>query len=311
MTTTQTPYKEGKSVTEQALLVRLTVSTWGGSVVDKDVSREVAQRAGANGSPSDVGSYGKKLLHKRALKDISNLASQMRDLHYDYTMPWDDGSYRLLPIALHAGYVREMDKLIDARMDAVNKLLANWDDHLEEAKQRLGTLFDEGDYPTRGQITSKLKASYNFSPVPDARHFAVAAMTHDVKEQLQDDFEKQVQAKIQGTVVHLYQRLKDASGAIVERLTDPDDEDAKPKIFRNTLIDNMRGVVDLIPALNLTDDPTLAAMGEDIRAALDGVTADMLRPKHKQFDADKREHVKQSVGAVFDRLSGYFGETPA
>ena len=300
-------YRQDRGVAEQAMLARLTVSSYAGFVKDADVSRAVAEDAGAAESPDAVGYYRKRLVRKEALADIQATGSALRTTHHMFTMPWDDGHYRLLPVALHEQYRTRMDMLIERRTDAANALLSGWDGHIAEAQTRLGDLFDESYYPTAADLADRLGAGYHFAPVPDARHFAVAALEHDVAERIRSDFERQVASRIEGTVLDLYGRLRDTTSAIAERLAD--DGDA-PKVFRDSLITNLTGLLDILPALNLTGSADINDLADELAAAIDGVAPDALRPTRREFDPDARERVRDTAQAVSERLAGYFGDMP-
>lgn len=305
-----TEYKEGKALTEQAMLVRLNITGWSGKITDLEVMEDVARRAGAQGPAREVGTYSKRLILKEALKGIQQTANSMRVWHTYYTMPWDDGSARLLPVSLHEAYTAKMDELIERRITETNKLVNNWDVYLEEARRRLGNLYKPQNYPTRAELVNRISQEYYFTPVPDASHFAVKAMEHETQERIKREFERQIQAKIESTVSDIYSRLRETTGAIVDRLSEPT-KDGKPKVFRDTLISNLTYLLDVLPALNLTNNAELNAIGDELTAALEGVKPEHLRTGSKAYSAEKRQQVKDAAEAVNVKLAGYFGDVPA
>ena len=113
----------------------------------------------------------------------------------------------------------------------------------------------------------------------------------------------------------VYRRIKEATDAVVERLGDDKETDAdaddtskpKPKAFRDSLVTNLQWVIDILPDLNLTGNEALAEMGKELSTALDGVQPDTLRPHKKDFDADKRDKVRETAEDISRRLAGYFG----
>lgn len=298
-------YREGKDINEQAMLANIRITSWGGGITDKQVSAEVAKRAGAQGRAQDVGYYNKRLLRRTAMKDINRAGSDMRAVHYRYTMPWDDMGARLLPIGLHERYVREMDELIERRIAAKAELVSDYSEHLDEARARLGSLFDAQDFPSAEQLRDRITQEYHFSAVPTARHFAVESMNKDVQSSIRKDIEERIAAKIQGSVVHLYERLYEVTGAVVERLGAEGESDNR--IFRNSLLSNMQEVIALVPALNLTGSSHLDEMAAKLGEAIDGIEPNQLRPNHKAFEAEKREQVKAAATDVQEQLAGYFG----
>lgn len=79
-------------------------------------------------------------------------------------------------------------------------------------------------------------------------------------------------------------------------------------MFKNTLVTNLKGIVDNIPLLNVTGDPVLDRMAQQLQSAMDGLDPDHLRPSNKSFDAAKRERFKTAVDEMAEQFSGYFGD---
>ena len=301
-------YRDDKDITEQSMLVRLTVSGWSGRVIDKKITAQVAEEAGADGNPRNVGVYSKRLLHRDATKEVVQLAGSLRNEHRNLTMPWDDGAYRLLPTSLHPTYTQRMDYLIDKRFDAVTRLLNNWEDYIDEARTRLGQLFDADAYPSKHEMQQTLTQEYAFIPVPNAKHFVLDSMKADLQESIKADFDKHIQAKIERTVLNIYARLREVTSNMADKLSDDlDEEDGKPKVFRDTLVTNVTDLLELLPSLNLTGNAEITEIGAELSKALEGVKAKNLRPNHKQFDAEKRKQLQAVTANINTRLTGYFG----
>ena len=306
---TTVQYKEGKHLTEQAMLVRLQVHSWDGRITDKEVTADVANRAGAPGNPSDVGQLCEKVGpqgrppgHQQARRGNALNAPPVHHALGRWLLPAAPGGAASTVRPGHGQADGDAYLCAESPLDGLGRT------RRRRRKVRLGTLFNSTNYPTRAELGHKVTHNYAFAPVPDAKHFAVSAMGHEIQERIKEDFEKQVQAKIQGTVVDLYRRLHDAATAITERLQD--DADGNPKVFRDSLVKNVSNILDILPALNMTEDSALNNMGDEIRKAIDGVQPDDLRPKSKNFHPGKRQEVKDVAADISERLSSYFGPLP-
>ena len=71
--------------------------------------------------------------------------------------------------------------------------------------------------------------------------------------------------------------------------------------FRDSLVVNVRSVVQLAPLLNLTDDPRIAALCSEIERSLTGWSPDELRAS-----ASLRNRVADEADAILQRMQGAF-----
>ena len=289
-------------LSKKALLVRLKAQSWGGSLFDQEVTEAVARDAGAD--ERNAGRYIKQLLAKDALVGIGRPISRARTEHYRMTVPWEDGAYRLLPTAMYDEYVRVLDDCDDTLTREKRKLIREYRSHVDEARVRLGRMFREKDYPDEAWIESHVRMEYTIRPVPDVEHF-VADLADGEASRLRDDMKRQIESQIQAGVNALYHRMFAAVSACAERLEL--NEDGSPKIFRDSIIENIKQLAAVMPRMNVTDNPTLAKLGEELGEALDGVYADNLRERSARFDPVRHQSVKEVTAKARDRMAGYFG----
>ncbi len=91
--------------------------------------------------------------------------------------------------------------------------------------------------------------------VPDADHF-IAKLACDDTDRVKRDIERQIEERLHDAVADLYRRLGEAVERVSERLQE--DDNGKPLVFRDSMIDNIRGLVDVVPRLNIFGDDALA-----------------------------------------------------
>jgi hypothetical protein len=70
-------------------------------------------------------------------------------------------------------------------------------------------------------------------------------------------------------------------------------DDTNKKIFRDSLVSNVKDMVIMLNDFNVTGDPTMTKAAADLEQALEGVTPEALRE-----DAYLRAQTKQQVDAV-------------
>lgn len=279
-------------LSEKAMLVSLRISGWTATAHDKAVSEEVAQQAGAI---PDAGRYTKRLLPKHATQPLTAIASRMREVHEDLTMPWSKGAQRLLPTTEHANYVAQMNALIEERNAAGQDFLKNYQRYIAEAAKDLGQLYNPEDYPDEQKLASLITADYNFDPVPEAEHF-IADLAQTEIDRVKADIAKRNDAKLRLAIDALYQRLQEAVALCNDRLTE--DPEGKPRIFRDTMLTNLSHIAETIPRLNITENADLDRYCQQVRHALQDVKPDQLRPNHRDYDPEKREQVKAAMSEI-------------
>ena len=72
------------------------------------------------------------------------------------------------------------------------------------------------------------------------------------------------------------------------------------------MIENIRGLVDVVPRLNIFGDDRLARLCEQVKEKIASVEPDSLRPS-RAFDPAARARVKRDADALMEQFAGYFG----
>ena len=88
---------EAPTLASSAMLVEVNISNWTGRKKDRKASKDVTLD---NNAESGVANVHKKLLGNCAELDPEHkLTGNIRNIHYNMTMPWSDTGLRLLPPA--------------------------------------------------------------------------------------------------------------------------------------------------------------------------------------------------------------------
>ena len=199
-------------------------------------------------------------------------------MHLQYTLPWNDDGFRILPAAMFMKYTAAMRAAEVEYRATVDAFVAEYPRYVAEAQVRLGALFNPDFYPTQEQVAQKYPWSCRFTPLPSAGDFRVdlgADTTAEIKRQI----EEQANAAMADAMGDLWTRLHDQVSKITERLNDPDG------IFRDSLIKNVVELCELLPALNVTGDKELEQARQDIMAQIAKKEPEVLR-KNKAARAD-------------------------
>ena len=144
-------------------------------------------------------------------------------------------------------------------------------------------------------------------PVPDARHF-IADLAAGDADRVKRDIENLVQERLEDAITDLYKRLGEAVDHVVQRLDV--DAEGKPLIFRNSLIGNIRDLVDIVPRLNIFGDERLAQLCQQVKNRIASVDPDELRPS-SSFNPATRQRVKRDAEDLAAKFAGYFASPGA
>jgi len=275
------------------MLVRLTISQWSARKFDRKVSDKVARDYGAS---SDAGRYSKVLIAEEAIQAIAKAANEARTYHYENTLPWRDDGARILPAAQFERYSKSLREFRAKFDQAVSDFVPRYSDYVEAAKGRLNGMFEPSDYPQSHELADRYSFETTIDPIPDAPDFRVALQAEDAAA-IQASIEARNRVALDAAMRDVWTRLHDTVSRVAERLTDPD------AIFRDSLIENLTGLVKVLPALNLTSDPGLTRLADEVQAKILRFAPDTLRA-HKPT----RAQVAEDASAILDAMKAYTGQ---
>ncbi|MYH37074.1 MAG: hypothetical protein F4020_07105 [Gammaproteobacteria bacterium] len=287
------------NLTHDAMLVSLRIAAWSGRLYDRQASTHVAVHHEAS---TAAGRYNKCLLPKTAFAAINSTMSAARTAHYAQTLPWDDQGSRLLTVANYERYTELMDGLRERMIRERARFIEDYEDNIDKARLDLGKLFRIAEYPSKEDLHGKFGMRYRIIPVPDADHF-MAKLASDDTDRVKRDIESQIEERLHDAVGDLYRRLGEAVERVSERLRE--DDEGKPLVFRDSMIGNIRELVDIVPRLNIFGDETLAQLCGQVKEKIATVEPDALRPS-KSFDPVARASVKREADTLKERFAGYF-----
>lgn len=272
------------SLSQQAMLANLNISQWTARKYDKIATGDVETKHGAK----DAGRFNKLLIDKAALEPIAQLVGKLRAQHYNMTLPWGDNGDRLLPSKLYLQYTQQMRGLHSQFDSAVADFVREYPNLVQTARRRLGTLYDPTDYPSPSEIAGRFSMSMSFTPVPDAKDFRVEVAAEDA-EQIRSDITRMVTERQAEATKDAFRRAKEVVSRVHERLT------ADKVVIHDTLMGNVRELVDMLPAFNLTNDPALTQLHEDLKQL-------WCAPNSLRASTARREHTAAAANGILTRM---------
>lgn len=293
------PPSVSATLAARAVVVSLHISQWSGRRLDRQITDEVNRDKGA---AQDAGRFNKLLLPKEALAPIQTIVGSTRAEFDKRTLPWIDGGGRIMNAAAilqNDAWLRGQKSKFDA---AVGDFIAAYPSLVERAPDRMSGLFKLADYPDVDQLRDRFAMDVRKMPVPTPDDFRVS-MSEAQASVIRAQIEQQVREGAAAAVRDVYRRVADVTGRMAERLAAYRPARRKGETtegtFRDSLVENVRDLIDVLPMLNITGDPELVAMVDRLRqlAALD---ADQLRQ-----DERARKAVADKAQQILDSVSGY------
>lgn len=279
---------------QKAMLATVHVSMWTARRYDASVSEETNRRHNA---VEDAGRYNKLLVHKQDIKDVKSIRTAARQRHYMLTQPWLDDGSRLLPASLYMRYASEMGILRNEYTKAADAFVANYPNILKRAQARLNGMFNPDDYPSPANIGSHFGFDIKVMPCPDTNDFRVDIAQEHLTT-IKADFEDQLKKSIDATMLDTKMRVTKLVGHMVERLK-AKSSDEGTRLF-DSVVDNLRELVEILPDFNLTDDPQLTAITERIKAELCVTDMEVLRDNE-----DVRSQVTKAADKILTDVAAF------
>lgn len=271
-----------------AILVKLSISVFPNQRQDRDITAEVKlKKALGNGA----GKWVKYKLPDEALEPLRKYCGFVRQFHYDHTSIWEEG-LRLLSAKARENYDARMKEFADEFWKNVDEFGTHYPAWIEHAKIMHAGTFDPDDYPAWPDCRQMFQFGREYFPVPKAEHFdtQMQALYGTALEAI-------TEKKVSEAVADTWERLIKPVAAMADKLSSPD------AIFRDTLVGNVKEMAELIPALNLTNDPKLAEAAQLIGQQLANLDVQTLRDSKvdRKEAAEKAKNLVARFGALGQR----------
>ncbi len=176
--------------------------------------------------------------------------------------------------------------------------------HVEDAQVRLGDMFSSEDYPSVEKIKGAFAFEVRILPVPVSSDFRV-----DIGDAQADDIrlalENATQEAIQTAMHDAFERISSAVSHMAEKLRayKPGSEGNRAEgVFRDSLVDNIRELVQVLPSFNLTNDENLKILTSRLNRELCLHDAAELRDSE-----DLRGDIATCAETILKDVSDYLG----
>jgi hypothetical protein len=279
--------------------VRLSVSWLG---VRKTLTPEQKdQAADTFGAAGEFLSAGKKLLDTRhpSFKAVTAVKNRAIGYWKGMSLPYPENGIRLIRQDRIEPLTAQVQQFQEELGEAVETLDRHYFELKVAAQRRLGTLYNPSDYPESLAGMFSIEADFPTVEAPDYQQQHNPELYEQECQRVQQRFDEAVQMAEEAFLAELAK----LTSHLTERLSG--DADGKPKIFRDSAIENLTGFFDRFRQLNIRSNEQLDTLVADAQRVIRGVEPQTLRDNQ-----GLRRHVASELSRVQSVLDGLLVDRP-
>jgi hypothetical protein len=294
------------STTGAAHRLRITMAavrlsfTWFGT--RKTLSAEQkAEAADTFGAEGNYLSAGKKLFDTShpAFRAVTAVRNRAVTLWRGMSLPYPEPGIRLIRQEDIQAFDVQMTTLREELVEAVVQLDEHFADLKSAARQRLGRLYNPSDYPQ--SLRGLFNLEFDFPSVEPPEYL------RQLSPRLYEQERARVAARFDEAVCLAEEAFIGELGKLVSHLTERlvGSDDGKPKIFRDSAVENLTEFFVRFRQLNVRSNEQLDQLVQQAQAIVRGVEPQQLRDS-----SSLRQHVATQLTGVQAVLDGLLVDRP-
>jgi len=181
----------------------------------------------------------------------------------------------------------------------VEKFISNYEEEREKARESLGHLFNEADYPI--DVRQKFRFDWRFITLDIPGKSGI--LSPELYEREKEKFQTLMEETRELATVALREEFAGIVRHMVERLSG--EEDGKTKKFKNSMMEKMGEFLESFGDRNLFCDDKLAELVDQARDVVNGLSADELRQ-----DANLRSYIAEEMNQLRVAVDGALEDLP-
>jgi hypothetical protein len=274
--------------------------TWFGT--RKTLTQEQkTQAADTFGAEGEFLSAGKKLVDTKhpAFRAVTTVRNRALAFFKGVSLPYPEPGIRLVKQGEVEKINAQMTEFGDELEEAVEGLDRRYSELKSAARQRLGSLYSEQDYPTTLQDLFAMSWDFPSLEAP--------AYLQQLNPQLYEEECRRVHERFDEAVRMAEEAFTSELAKLVSHLTErlSGQEDGKPKIFRDSAIDNLAEFFTRFRQLNVRSNDQLDRMVADAQQIIRGI-----EPQELRNNVSLRQHVATEMSRVESVLDGLLVDRP-
>ena len=279
------------NLVNNCMVINVSISLWEGRRLDRAITRKTTTDAHAS---DDALRVNKSLVSKESFKEVQAASSAVRTLVHERTLPWKDNGDRLL---LRAGYTKFIEDFHALEQDwaaAVDHFISvRYPEEQARASFRLGAAFDAEDYPHPEELRGRFRLSLGIDAVSTAQDFRVK-LDGDTVSNIRSQIEEATAERMTNAMRAVWERIEKVVTHFASRTT------GEVERFHESTVTNLQELVELLPTLNLVNDPNLAGIAATLQQTLCAYD-----PKTLRKDVAVRAAANAEAQEIIDTMAGF------
>ena len=231
------------------------------------------KQAITNDTSNDVRA-SKRIVKSEAVSDMRKLNYRVRAMLSKYSL---NSLFRPGVYVVPTENIETVDTFLqEAIVDMVDireKLFAEWDEVIEDAKERLGDLFDANDYPSADKASAEFDMTYRYTSIATTpsmlQHIAA-----DIYEQDLERTRKETEKELESFRSSLRVTLLEIVDNMRKTLMKPDGE---KRVFGQRFFKRLDEFMEGFDTKNLSDAGELAAIVKQLKSVANGTDVTALK----------------------------------
>ena len=258
------------------------------------------QAADSFGAEGKFLSAGKKMLDTshQAFKAVTAIRGRAVAYWKGVSLPFPEPGIRLIRQDVIAEFDQQVAEFREELNDAVGELDRHYDELRSVAGERLGDLFDISDYPT--SLIGMFCIEHDYPSVEPPNYL------RQLSPELYEAECRRVQSRFDEAVQLAETAFTEELSKLVDHLSERlSGDDGRPKVFRDSVVENLTAFFDRFRALNVRSDEQLDDLVNRAQQVLGGVEPQQLRDS-----GTLRQQIATQLAGVQSSLDGLLVDRP-
>lgn len=281
-----------ENIFQKACLIQLSTGCWQGvTALGSNLMERIGNSEWLKGA--------KVLVDPECLSSVRSVLSKARTYLAQNALPFPIHGLTLVPKETLARIDETICQMKSEFEAEVEKFIESYESEREKAKESLGHLFNEADYPIN--VLQKFRFEWRFitMDVPGKS----GLLTPELYEREKEKFQTLMEETRELATVALREEFAGIVRHMVERLSG--EEDGKPKKFKNSMMEKMGGFLESFGDRNLFADEKLAELVDQARDVVNGLSTDELRQ-----DGNLRRYIAEEMNLLRVAVDGSLEDLP-
>lgn len=276
------------SIRNRALLVSVTFTKPPMTKLDRKATHDAESANNAYGAIK-----AQKMLYPKHLIDpIVSKENEVRNYLKSKTVEWGTTGLYLLDSSLFMEVADKLSTYQLERQQLVTVFANNWSNVMSQAQSQQGALFDPSVYPDVSNVVQQFTTTINYLPVGDISHGLFDTVEAEIQQAIAQKVEETTRNLVRTALQQPLERLIDIVMNIHDK-TSRDDSRLSESVY-----ESLTALLDLMPALNVLDNPQLNQLAQTCRDKLTTTSIDALRDKKSESRARVARETKEILSSV-------------